>query len=228
MIAPGIPSDLIWLLDSDPSCTSLYHQTLGLQYQIRSFHSTSEIESAISSSSDQVRLIVADPEHTNGSLADFFQARERALDDTSVPTKSPRIPDILVVSRQDDLELIRFFLRVGARDYLLKPLRPSELIAKIERALNQISNREIMILRSDLDGIQVDNLTFREHQILTVLLSRPQRSSSRDDLQDSVWNRVSVNRKTLDVHLFNLRRKLRPLGYDIVCSDQIFTLTKSR
>jgi hypothetical protein len=37
---------------------------------------------------------------------------------------------------------------------------------------------------------------------------------------------VTVNRKTLDVHLFNLRRKLRPLSYDVLCQDQIFSLRR--
>jgi DNA-binding winged helix-turn-helix (wHTH) protein len=89
-----------------------------------------------------------------------------------------------------------------------------------------MNNREILILRNDLDGIQISDLTFREHQLLTIFISRPERRVGREELYGAIWSKVTVNRKTLDVHLFNLRRKLRPFGYDIFCQDQVFTLIK--
>lgn len=212
-------SDLIWLLDSDSACVALYQQTLGLQYQVRVFQSTDELLEQLARSTDtEPRLLIADPEHAKGSLAELFKAsREGGV----------ALPDCMIVSRIDDLELMRFYLKTGARDYILKPLRPNELVAKVEKALLQISNREILILRNDLDGIQISDLTFREHQLLTIFLSRPDRSVTRDELYNAIWSKVTVNRKTLDVHLFNLRRKLRPHGYDIMCRDQIFSLSRA-
>jgi DNA-binding response OmpR family regulator len=168
---------------------------------------------------NEPRLLIADPETTSGALAELFR-------NAKGPNAPFRIPDCLIVSRIDDLEIIRFFLKTGARDYILKPIRPNELIAKVERALQQISNREILILRNDLDGIQVSDLTFREHQLLTIFLSRDDRAVKRDDLYGAIWSKVTVNRKTLDVHLFNLRRKLRPHGYDIICRGQVFSLCR--
>ncbi len=212
--------DLIWILDNDPACVSLYQQTLGLQYQVRAFMKLDELRTALAQAREgEPRLLIADPESTQ-LLAQIFKANRQVA-------PGLQIPDTLIVSKIDDLELMRFYLKTGARDYLLKPIRPNELIAKVERALSQISNREILILRNDLDGIQVGDLTFREHQLLTIFLSRPNRSVSRDELYNAIWSKVTVNRKTLDVHLFNLRRKLRPHGYDIVCLEQIFSLQQS-
>jgi DNA-binding response OmpR family regulator len=213
--------DLIWILDSDANCISMYQQTLGLQYLVRPFSSVEAFMESLAKAGDETpRLLISDPETTTGSLVESFK-RAREVVGTKL-----RLPEYLIASRIDDLDLIRFYLKAGARDYILKPLRPSELVAKVEKALNHISNREILILRNDLDGIQIADLTFREHQLLTIFLSRPNRSVKRDELYGAIWSKVTVNRKTLDVHLFNLRRKLRPHGYDVICQDSIFSLLK--
>lgn len=218
-----IQQDLIWILDADPSSVSMYNQTLGLQYNIRSFDSLVGFTEALHQVGDlSPKLVLADPENIRGPLADFFKSTKETASGSV-----RRMPDCLVVSRIDDLELMRLYLRIGVRDYILKPLRPNELVSKVEKALLQISNREILILRNDLDGIQISDLTFREHQLLTIFLSRPNRSVLREELYGAIWNNVTVNRKTLDVHLFNLRRKIRPHGYDIVCIGSIFTLAKT-
>ena len=212
--------DLIWILDSDSDSVELYQHTLGLQYQVRSFSEMNPLVEALTKAAvDEPRLLIIDPENTKVTTADFIGR-------TTASGGALKLPDYMIATRVDDLELMRFYLKTGARDYIFKPIRQNELVAKVERALHQISNREILILRNDLDGIQVPDLTFREHQILTIFLSRPDRAVKRDDLYAALWSKVTVNRKTLDVHLFNLRRKLRPLGYDVLCQDQIFSLRR--
>lgn len=222
--------DLIWTLDGDPSSVTLYQQILGLQYQIRPFGSVNEFLEALVLG-EGPRLLIADPANTRGSLVDSFKRiRDVAHASTNgtPATTSLRLPDFMIVSTLDDLDLMRFYLKAGARDFIFKPIRPNELVSKVEWVLNQISNREVLILRNDLDGVQINDLTFREHQILTIFLSRPERRVSRDDLYSAIWSKVAVNKKTLDVHLFNLRRKLRPYGYDIFCFEQVFTLGKQK
>lgn len=211
--------DLIWILDNDPDCIALYQQTLGLQYMVRAFESVDDFIEALVLH-EPPRLLISDPQRTRGSFSDAFK-RVRNASGSSL-----RLPEFMIVSDYDDLDLMRFYLKAGARDYLLKPIRPNELVAKVERILLQISNREVLILRNDLDGIQINDLTFREHQMMTIFLSRPNRSVPREELHNAIWNKVTVNRKTLDVHLFNLRRKLRPNGYDIICEGQTFYLRK--
>jgi DNA-binding NarL/FixJ family response regulator len=209
----------IWILESDPSCVALYHQTIGLQYPLQVFSNFAEFSAAYQNSeSIPPRLLIAEPEDAKVALASFFSG--------FATTEGTRFPETLIVSRNDEIDLMRFYLRVGARDYILKPLRPNELVAKVERALMQINNRSVLIFKNDLDGQQLSNLTFREHQILTVLLNRPSRTIDRDKLIDSVWNKTLVNRKTLDVHIFNLRRKLRPIGYDIISQKRELYLSK--
>ncbi len=215
-----ISNDPIWILDSDVSCIALYHQTIGLQYPLKVFATFEEFATAYRDAEPgHPRLLIVEPEENRAAIANFFSAFLN-------PQTASHFPQTLVVSRLDEIDMMRFYLRVGVRDYILKPLRPNELVAKIERALLQINNRSILIFRNELDGQQVANLTFRENQILTVLLNKPSRACPRDTLLEAVWNKTLVNRKTLDVHVFNLRRKLRPMGYDILCKEQQLILTK--
>lgn len=212
--------NLIWILDNDRESVKQYQQILGHHYQVSAFKSMSAISEALSQTApEEPSLVIIDPENTKITMSDF--AGKAGLAGGAL-----KLPEYIIVTRLDDLGLMRFHLKTGARDYLLKPIRPSELVAKIERAVNQISNREVLILRNDLDGIQVPGLTFREHQILTIFLSRPDRTIKREDLFAALWSKVTVSKKTLDVHLFNVRRKIRPLGYDIVCRCNIFSLLR--
>ena len=211
--------DAIWILDSDPASLALYHQTLGLHYALEVFPNFDAFSSAYQSApSGTPRLLIVDPEIDRDSLANFFRRVGTS--------EQSHFPETLVISHIDDLDVMRFYLRSGVRDYLLKPIRPNEIVAKVERVMLQIDNRSVLIFRNDLDGQQVPNLTFREHQILTVLLNRPSRTVQRDQLVEAVWSKTLVNRKTLDVHVFNLRRKLRPIGYDILCKLGELYLTK--
>jgi DNA-binding response OmpR family regulator len=209
----------IWILDSDPNCVALYHQTLGLQYPLAVFSDFEKFAETFHASPTGPKLLIADPENARGSMSEFFKA-------FTGPGSSKQLPETIIVSRLDDIELIRFFLKTGVRDYILKPLRPNELVAKAERTLLALESRFQPILRNEFDGVQINDLTFREHQILTVLLNMDRRTANRDELHNAVWKNMSVNRKTLDVHLFNLRRKLRNYGYDILCRGKEFSLEK--
>ncbi|RYZ76109.1 MAG: hypothetical protein EOP05_06005 [Proteobacteria bacterium] len=201
-----LTNEPIWVLESDVACLSMYHQTLGLQYPLKIFATFEAFAEAFRGADPgHPRLLIVEPEEHKAAITNFFSGFLN-------PESATHFPQTMIVSRNDDIDLMRFFMRVGVKDYILKPIRPNELVAKVERALQQINSRSILIFRNELDGQQVTNLTFREHQILTVLLNKPARTCPRDIMLDAVWNKTQVNRKTLDVHVFNLRRKLRPMG----------------
>jgi DNA-binding response OmpR family regulator len=175
--------DPIWILDSDAECVNLYQQTLGLQYPLRVFPTFESFADAFGAA-DAVkpRLLIAEPECAKAMLANFFRSFANASD--------KRFPETLIVSRNDEVDLIRFYLRVGVRDYILKPVRVNELVAKVERVLMQIDNRSVLIFKNDLDGQQLSDLTFREHQIMTVFLNSPSRMIDRDSLIETVWTKT--------------------------------------
>ena len=67
----------------------------------------------------------------------------------------------------------------------------------------------------NLDGHEIESLTSKQKQLLSLFLSSPGRVVSRDDILEQVWGDTSVHPKTVDVHLYNLRRKLNEFGYII-------------
>jgi len=50
---------------------------------------------------------------------------------------------------------------------------------------------------------------------LALLRSEPLGPKMRAEIVSTVWNDVTVTKKTVDVHIFNLRRKIKRLGLDI-------------
>ena len=68
-----------------------------------------------------------------------------------------------------------------------------------------------------LQNIDQIKLTRKEEQILHCIATN--RSATRDQIFKSVWKNQNVTKKTIDVHLFNLRKKLRIINRDIVSLD---------
>lgn len=58
-------------------------------------------------------------------------------------------------------------------------------------------------------------LTAKEFQIFALLDQSERHSISREVLLAKIWRAIKVSPKTLDVHIFNLRRKIAPLGLEI-------------
>ncbi|MBT3583601.1 MAG: hypothetical protein HN509_01735 [Halobacteriovoraceae bacterium] len=66
-----------------------------------------------------------------------------------------------------------------------------------------------------VDGKSVENLTAKQRKLLNLFLENLERTVNRGQILEKIWGGDSVNPKTVDVHLYNLRRKLHPYGYII-------------
>ena len=130
-------------------------------------------------------------------------------------------PIILLTARVDDEEKV-IGLEVGADDYMTKPFRPRELVARVRALLRRagdvkpeasVLTTSDIILDRDRRTVEIAqqfvDLTPSEFDILTVLMSSPGRVYSRLDLLDIIQGvRYEGYERTIDTHIKNLRGKI--------------------
>ena len=131
------------------------------------------------------------------------------------------LPVLFVTSRTDEADLVTG-LQAGADDYMHKPIREGELIARVQALLRRMhpitqSNEpfDFGVYHIDpihnvitLHGEEVV-LAPKEYELALLFFRNPGRLFSRDVLSAAVWNReILATSRTLDTHLSNIRRKL--------------------
>jgi len=155
------------------------------------------------------------------------------------------LPIIMLTARSEETDKI-LGLDAGADDYMVKPFSPKELIARI-RAILRRSRPDLDSENIAYAGIIMDTAAHRvtrgqrpvhlgptEYRLLRVLLERPGRVFSRDQLLDRAWDlNIHVEPRTVDVHIRRLRKALnaggeadlirtvRSAGYAIDANDAV-------
>jgi two-component system, OmpR family, KDP operon response regulator KdpE len=132
------------------------------------------------------------------------------------------MPVILLSASCNEDEQVRAF-EAGADDYVTKPFRPRELVARLRAHLRR-AEPGIEEPCTELDGLEIDlaahrvrrdgdeiHLTPIEFKLLTVLLGNRGRLLTHNDLLGQVWGPAYVDaRQTLRAHISNLRHKIEP------------------
>ena len=144
--------------------------------------------------------------------------------------KQKNIPIIFISDCGNESAKIRAF-GVGADDYITKPFDMEEVLARIESNLRrvQFQNSQTECLQYNnltldlekntafLNGIEL-SLTAKEFGILELLMKYPDKVFSKSNLFQSVWDTEYIAEdNTLNVHISNLRNKLKA-----ICSDTEF------
>ena len=141
--------------------------------------------------------------------------------------KSSSVPVIMVTAKGEEIDAV-VGLEVGADDYITKPYRLRELIARIRAILRRsesspkedetTSNPEVLLegaVRLDLERheLSVDgelvSLALREFELLSYLMENSGRVVTRESLMQKVWGWDYIgDTKTIDVHVKRLRSKI--------------------
>ncbi|WP_030014777.1 MULTISPECIES: MtrAB system response regulator MtrA [Micrococcales] len=129
------------------------------------------------------------------------------------------VPVIMLTAKSDTEDVVRG-LEAGADDYIAKPFKPAELLARIRTRLRTGETRsaeriEIGDLSIDLAGRAVTRgeetvrLTPLEYDLLVNLAQEPGQVLSRDLLLDRIWGYDSdADRRLVNVHVQRLRAKI--------------------
>ncbi len=135
-----------------------------------------------------------------------------------------RVPIIMVTARNSELDAV-VGLEIGADDYVTKPFRLRELVARVRAALRRVPLDVEPVNRPDLleiGPVRVDTgrhevrvhdravaLPLKEFELLEILMVNAGRVLTRDQLIDRVWGpNYFGDTKTLDVHIKRLRAKI--------------------
>ena len=132
----------------------------------------------------------------------------------------PDVPIIMVTARADEMDVV-IGLDVGAVDYITKPFRLAELLARVRAQLRRPAHRDDLpnlvgagvevdlgARSTRLDGNEIP-LRAKEFDLLVVLMSNQGNVVTREDLMSQVWDEHWFgSTKTLDVHIAALRRRL--------------------
>lgn len=133
-----------------------------------------------------------------------------------------KLPVIMVTAKSTEIDKVKG-LDSGADDYLTKPFGVMELIARVKAILRRTMDDEKQLSLGDilLDDekhlIYVKNhpcmLTFKEYELLKLLLHNAGIVVSREIILERVWGiDFEGESRTLDMHIRTLRRKLGEAG----------------
>jgi two-component system response regulator MtrA len=132
---------------------------------------------------------------------------------------STRVPIVMLTAKSDTHDIVKG-LEAGADDYMVKPFKPSELVARIRTRLRRVTgdiNGTLTIGDLAIDivehtvarGGKEIPLTRLEFDLLVALAKEPGRVFTREALLGEVWGyRHSTDTRLVNVHIQRLRAKI--------------------
>jgi DNA-binding response OmpR family regulator len=204
----------ILLIEDDPAIAESLGEGLGQEGYAVHWESTGTAGVAYARDKSP-HLVILDVRLPDGSGFDFCREMRRL---------GLRQPVLILTVQGDEVDKV-LGLEMGADDYLTKPYKRRELIARVRallrRAYGELSTAEAdLLFVSDLvidrasarvsRGDKRINLTPTEFRLLVFLAQHPGQVFSRGQLMDQVWGHSAdyYDDKTVNVHIRRLREKI--------------------
>ena len=133
--------------------------------------------------------------------------------------KESAVPIVMLTAKTDTVDVV-LGLESGADDYITKPFKPRELVARIRARLRQNTEEATEIL--EIGDLTIDvpqhivtrgdmeiSLTPLEFDLLVELARKPHQVHTREELLESVWGyRNASDTRLVNVHVQRLRSKI--------------------
>lgn len=142
------------------------------------------------------------------------------------------IPDfddtaIIFLTALNDIKYEIEGLKIGADDYITKPIKPELLVTRIGSALRRFRKDETQDQKQTFGDLEINKTKFtvtykgeditlakKEFELLSLLASKPGRVFLRNEILQRVWGtEVIVGDRTIDVHIRKIRQKV---GIDLI------------
>ena len=203
--------NVLWLVESEPLSLQLHANILSKSgFTVKTFTNPEGLNAALAESAAP-NLLIMGTMADGKSLSVLRQLRQQGLE----------FPIFMMSSSSDPIDLI-MALEVGADDFLVKPVNPRELLARIQACLRRIHRpaKEAAPERFRFGPFVLDltertlekgkkpvHLTTREYELLKVLVSHPRQPLERQELAMMVMGRrLADNDRSLDVQVARLRK----------------------
>ena len=211
---------MIYCVEDDDGIRQLEVYTLKSGgYSVAGFSNAKEFFAAVDESLPE--LVILDimlPETDGVSILKMLREGAR--------TKS--IPVIMATAKGQEYDKV-LALDLGADDYLVKPFGMMEMVSRVRAVLRRSGKKsedtkllrigsivlDIIKHRVMAEGKEIE-LTFKEFELLRLLMSHPGMAFTRDKLLTDIWGQdYDGETRTVDVHIRTLRQKLGKSG-DII------------
>ncbi|WP_256887370.1 MtrAB system response regulator MtrA [Corynebacterium amycolatum] len=161
----------------------------------------------------------AERENPDLILLDLMLPGMGGVDVCRTVRETSAVPIIMLTAKTDTVDVV-LGLESGADDYVTKPFKPKELVARVRARLRRQEDSpsetlEVGDLTIDVPGHAVFrdgkeiSLTPLEFDLLHTLASRPKQVFSRDELLEKVWGyQHTSDTRLVNVHVQRLRSKI--------------------
>lgn len=194
----------ILLIEDNLSIRDALLYTFNLEgFIIKSASALKEAENILKK--NKPRLILLDVSLPDGNGFDFYKENINGL-----------FPTIFLTAKSTEEDIVNGF-ELGAEDYITKPFKTGELLARVNKILKKENTVSVGNIKFDLNKMEVYNneeiinLTSLELRILYYLFKNLNRVVTRDELINYIWSVTGndVNDNTLTVYLKRIREKLK-------------------
>ncbi len=172
-------------------------------------------------------LEVIESEEIHLAIVDIMMPRMDGITMVMKLRENYDFPVIMLSAKSEDMDKVTG-LNLGADDYMTKPFKPIELIARVNSQLRRYQRYLSMVNKVEknsnvyqIGGLELNTesmeltvdgepvkLTPMEFKILQLLMKNPNRVFSAEEIYEKVWNEVAINTDTIMVHIRRIREKI--------------------
>ncbi len=206
----------ILIVDDDPDLRLTLAEQLAVDGEFSSIQTgtLSEAEERLAAKDVRFDAVILDVRLPDGDGRDFCLRLRR---------QGHKMPVIMLTGSDDETDVVRG-LDSGANDYIAKPFRLNELLARLRAQLRIFENSEdavftigpytfrpsAKLLQDPIKNRRI-RLTEKEAAILKFLYRAGDRAVARQVLLNEVWGyNAAVTTHTLETHIYRLRQKIEP------------------